>query len=72
MAASAQVNSRMQLNLLACGWFVVVVDDGVAWTLMLGFDTSWLLNFVWTSLNLDFVVNELCIRLLWKELNIKA
>jgi hypothetical protein len=50
MAASAQVNSRMQLNLLACGWFVVVVDDGMAWTwawtLMLGLDTSWLVDFL--------------------------
>jgi hypothetical protein len=45
MAASAQVNSRMQLNLLACGWFVVVVDDGMAWTwawtLMLGWLVAW-------------------------------
>jgi hypothetical protein len=37
MAASAQVNSRMQLNLLACGWFlmVVVLTWWLAWTLML-------------------------------------
>jgi hypothetical protein len=31
MAASAQVNSRMQLNLLAFGWFVVVCGAGMAW-----------------------------------------
>jgi hypothetical protein len=42
-----------------------------AW-LIGGLDTSWLLDFVWTSLSLDFVVNGLCIRLLWKELSIKA
>jgi hypothetical protein len=52
MAASAQVNSRMQLNLLACGWFVVVVDDGMAWTwawtLMLGWLVAWTLHGCWT------------------------
>jgi hypothetical protein len=40
----------------------------LARTLMLGLDTSWLLDFVWTSLSLDSVVNGLCIWLLWKEL----
>jgi hypothetical protein len=52
MAASAQVNSRMQLNLLACGWFVVVVDDGMAWTwawtLMLDWLVAWTHYGCWT------------------------